>query len=1178
MDRKKVALLLALSVLLVFLVSGTAWTAHEVLASAYESAGDGVSLLALLAFLSYADAELILFLREKFEKEKKSSSIRGTVLIYLVMMALLVAVGILFFMPEERDEITESLGEGGSYSIPPEPEEEILLPQIPLLDAAVKGDLAAEADETPISIEQSISGPLEDVVETASGASDDALESEETAKEVEETPLEDVENIDSCADAVKESPEMESPDERERLPSASAEEEGAEKHDPQVLQSTAEEKVEDEGEEVVVDSIRVPEKPMMYYIPRLYEVTPPSVPSLIVKDSTIAEIEIPSAPLFKEEVNAYLVDEEEEVFADDSLDDFWASFYIAGEDDLTLEDGIYYMTLFVNDSETGSITVYAENGEVSLLSSELMTYLSGTVTDEFASRLFSSSSEYISLDYITSLGAEASYDAISYEVRLTLSPEDMPIQILSIGGLSSFRHTRRPITGGIDLEPAVFTLTSSYYLNARVRNFLGRNIKNGLSLSFSASNSARLYDLYLDFNYYIGLTPYSFSFSLGSYRFHYDFPDSLIRLSCGNVSSDLFSPRGSSVGIRFDRSYAYAPNTYRRPSQIEEVIVVDKPSEVQIFNEGREIFRRTLDIGTYRLRDFILYTGANRITITMTPLDGSEAKTIDLDVLYAASLLAPGEVYYGASLVTGRSTVSSNASKLDSSFRVPLGGGRSLEYNLLDFVLSGYVRAGLSPTVSIDATLAFQNSPNELTNLRPNMKFAFELTNANILGTTRFGLNVTERTKEDGSWNALGFYANIGHQIRTGMTELSSVSLGLNYSSPEELRISGRHRIGLSTSLSGRLGIVSWGLSGSGGIYTDKISSSYWSTSGTLSLSASRSIWLSASMSISGTGRTNPVISGRVYATIRYDGGSTSITGGSYNTSISTRYGLGRHSLSASVDTEDLMNFNDYSFDVGYSYQGDYVDLSLGLDADDSLSRIGADLSLRTSSVFADGLLAFRSYIPSNYVLISQSGALRGNSVSVGSAGYSRMSELPQSFGVSIYEGLSAAADSFIVYSQGKDTFSTAESFPVNIPSSTRKGYVLRLNADNTYASSALITLPDGTPWINGSSPIYRIVDGNLEMTESYLFTDGDGRFVTSSMEVGEYAFDVPYGNSWILVHFRVEDRPDDLGLLQMLEQGELREAETMSDVYDYEMDLSVTGVMSQDAFFEMLYGAEVAA
>lgn len=600
MDRKKVALLLALSVLLVFLVSGTAWTAHEVLASAYESAGDGVSLLALLAFLSYADAELILFLREKFEKEKKSSSIRGTVLIYLVMMALLVAVGILFFMPEERDEITESLGEGGSYSIPPEPEEEILLPQIPLLDAAVKGGLAAEAEKMlPVSIEQSISDPLEDAVEeTASGASDDATKSEETAKEEEETPFKDVENVSSHADAVEESPVMESIDESERIPSASAEEEGEEKHDSQVLLSTAEEKVEDEGEEVVVDSIRVPEKPMMYYIPRLYEVTPPSVPSLIVKESTIVEIEIPSAPLFKEEVNAYLVDEEEDVFADASLDDFWASFYIAGEDDLTLEDGIYYMTLFVNDSETGSITVYAENGEVSLLSSELMTYLSGTVTDEFASRLFSSSSEYISLDYITSLGAEASYDAISYEVRLTLSPEDMPIQILSIGSLSSFRHTRRPITGGIDLEPAVFTLTSSYYLNARVRNFLGRNIKNGLSLSFSASNSARLYDLYLDFNYYIGLTPYSFSFSLGSYRFHYDFPDSLLRLSWGNVSSDLFSPRGSSVGIRFDRSYAYAPNTYRRPSQIEEVIVVDKPSEVQIFNEGREIFRRTLDIGT----------------------------------------------------------------------------------------------------------------------------------------------------------------------------------------------------------------------------------------------------------------------------------------------------------------------------------------------------------------------------------------------------------------------------------------------------------------------------------------------------------------------------------------------------------------------------------------------------
>lgn len=1101
MDKRKLALLILLSILLVFFASLTAMEAGRLLGAGYEVAGEGVSFVVLLAFLTYADAELVLFLREKFEGESKERLSRGIVLIYLLMFLLLILIGIIYFGSKSDVDLQgETLREDGTLSIPPEVEEDDILPQILI-----------EEEEEPERVEE---------VETV------IIEEEEPQVPEEEESMEEV-------IAVKEEEKME---------------------------------------------IRIPTTPT-FKAPtsQLYEVLPPTMPEVSVKSQEVREIPVPSVPEFAYEPFAYL--EEEEL----SEEDFWATFYIAGEDDLSLLDGIYYMDLYVNNTLTGSITVNVVNEVVSLNREELKEYIGGTITDEFYSSVFSNTSEYLSLDYLESLGVKTSYDAITYEVRLTFSPDVMPIQILSIGGTSVFRRSTKPITGGIDLEPAAFTLTSSYYLSLRSYNLRSKNFMRNLYFSFSSSNTARLYDVYLDFNYYLNLNASSLRFNLGSYRFHYDLNDALIRLSWGNVSSDLFSPMGSSVGIRFDRSYAYAPYGYRRPSQIEEVIVVDTPSEITIYNEGREVFRRTLDIGTYRLRDFILYTGANKITIVQSPLDGTEEKVIELDVLYAASLLAPGEMYYGASLVTGRRIISKDTSTLSGTIKLPLPNDRMLAYDVRDLVLSGYLRAGLTTNLTMDSTLAFQNSPTEEALFRPNMKLALEFTHANILGTTRYGLNVTERTEESGSWNIPGLYANIGHQIRTGWNPLSSISLSATYSSPEEQGVENRHRFGISTSLSGYIGILNWNLSGSTGLYTDDVSSSYWSASTSLSASLSSSLWLSASLTASGNFSSPASVSGRIYATYRFNGGSVNASYNGYDTSITSRYSKGRHSLSAGVDISDYTVLDGYSFDASYGYSGDYVNLGFGLTADRSFENIGASITMRSASVFADGLFTFSSYIPSNYVLITQSGALKGNSVSVGSAGYSRMSELPRVFGVSMYDGLSLSnADSFIVYSQGDDSFSTSASFPVNIPASRRAGYILNLNADNTYSSSALIVLPDGTPWINGSSPVYSVKESDgiksIEMTDYYLFTDQDGRFVTSAMAPGEYAFDVPYGNEWILVTFTVEDRADDIGMLQMLSQGELQNAEINPDIYTYEMELTLTSLMTEDAFFDMVYAMEVAA
>ena len=859
---------------------------------------------------------------------------------------------------------------------------------------------------------------------------------------------------------------------------------------------------------------------------------------------------------------------------------FWSGFYIAGEDEIVLADGLYYMDLYINDSFTGVIGVTILDGEPSIDRGDLVGYLRDTITDEAFDRIFTFTGDAIAFSYLDEIGIRTTFDSEGYEVRIFFMPEDMPIQILSLtGGMNAGRRRSRPIADGIDLEPAVFAVESTYNLTGRVSNFRNDRWLNNMAFTFSSSNHARLYDLHLDFNYYMNFGINRFLFNFGSYRFYYDFPDEMIRLSFGNVSSDLLSPDGTSVGVEFEKSYAFAPSGYIRPSHYEQLIVIEKPSDVEIFNEGRSIFHRTLDVGTYRLRDFILYSGANRITVRVTPLDGSPVQEIDMDLLYSGSLLAPHEVYYGASLVTGRSIVSSASQKGEGKLRLPIWGGRSLEYDLRDWTLSSFVRAGLTPTLTLDTTIAIQNDPSDIASFRPNARMAAELIHANFLGTTRYLFNASERTDENGAWQMPGFYASIGHQISTDWRGLSSVTITGSYYSPRELGIDGRHRFSLSGGLSGRVGIMSWSVNASGSLYSDIIKDSTWYLSSSLSFSLSRNVWLTASGTMQGDFDSAPQFSGRISASIRFGRTNTSVTLSDTTSYATFRYSDSRHSFTMGADTSRFGDFNRYGFDADYAYSGDYINASLGLDAGSSFNAIGADFRLSTASVFADGLMAFNAHVPTNYLLISQKGALKDNDISIGSPGSSVADRMDSFLGVSLYEGLSAGNydDSFIIYSEGENGFAPLAMYPVNVPSSTRRGYVLRLDAPNTYPASGIVTLPDGQPWINGSSPIYSISmeEGEVrtEPTDEYLFTDSDGRFVTQTLEPGTYGFDVPYDGGWILMMFTIQDLADSIGCIQLVDQGSLSTELRIPEVYSSSIMFTFDQAISSDAFFDLLYG-----
>ncbi len=856
-------------------------------------------------------------------------------------------------------------------------------------------------------------------------------------------------------------------------------------------------------------------------------------------------------------------------------DDFWADFYIPGEG-LEFEDGIYYFDLYANGEYCGEIEAYMENQEASLLMSQLKTMVEQSLTDDAFNRIFVDDTKYISLTRLSELGVRSDFDSEGYIIDLFFSASDMPVQTLSLKG-NVRRMARRPITGGTTLEPAVFTLGSRYTLTSRFSVNDRTNFADSLRFSFRAYNQARLYDVYLDLDYGFDFSTTRFDFNLLTYKFYTDFTDPGIRLQWGNISSDLLSPRGTTVGIRFDKDPIYSDDIVEKRSAIHEVLVIDKESEVQVFNDGKEIYRDTLQPGVYRLEDFTLYSGINHIKIRVTPLDGTPYYEKDVDIVYSNSLLSKGQVNYGASVSIGRYDDEKSASTVNGQVKLPLIN-KAVVYDFRNVTLSGYFETGLTDNLTLDATLALQNSPTDQAAFRPVMKFASEMTHANILGTTRYNFNVTERAKNDGTLKMPGFYARVGHQVSTGFTGLSSFNVALAYSSPEEVNVADRHRFLLSTGISGRVGIMGYSLNYSGTINSDKLSEYQWNLGGSLSFSFNRNVYLSASFNVSAMNFDIPAanVTGRVAMTFYFGNGNVTVESTGKNISANTTARFGKHSINASADLREVVKPDTYGFGFDYDYSGNIFNVGVNLDASEMFRRLDGTLSLSTASIFADGLMAFQSYIPSNFVLIGQSGALKGNQLTVGSSGSSATREIGTFLDMGIYTGLSSRSDSsFALYSVDPESFSGGSSFEYNLPYSNRKGYAIRITADNRYSASGVVVLPDDSLWINGASPLHEvsIENGNvvLKSLDNYIFADSDGRFTITDLEAGTYAFDVMSGDEWILYIFTVGEIGED-GQIEVFDSmSEFNNAQ-IPEPYIMAYMFNQGTTMTSNEFWSMLY------
>ena len=118
----------------------------------------------------------------------------------------------------------------------------------------------------------------------------------------------------------------------------------------------------------------------------------------------------------------------------------------------------------------------------------------------------------------------------------------------------------------------------------------------------------------------------------------------------------------------------------------------------------------------------------------------------------------------------------------------------------------------------------------------------------------------------------------------------------------------------------------------------------------------------------------------------------------------------------------------------------------------------------------------------------------------------------------------------------------------------------------------------DGVPWYNGSSPLYEVSveDGNVNLgtTESYVFTDRDGRFVLNDLLPGVYAFDADDENGeWHLVIFTIDaDGYEEGGDLLLLDDYRTDSELSLPSIYRDAFVFGGGESITQDEFWNLMY------
>ena len=399
--------------------------------------------------------------------------------------------------------------------------------------------------------------------------------------------------------------------------------------------------------------------------------------------------------------------------------DPWADFYVGGEEDLSIfEEGSYYVPLFVNDEYIGDINMLFTENQLLVDAKELRSFVGDLLIDSVRQDLFGVEQEWIGLARLNETGIDAWYDYQMFELHMTFPTWMMPLRFLSVNSSYLSRYSSYGMTGTNNLDPAFF----SWFTNLSVYSVVDfeNNPSTGWALdkqnlfNLQASNSLSIGGVAIDFSYNLGSqdamtggvwsTNFDDYFDFLGYQGFYDFEDESLRFLFGNVN-DYLGYSTDKFGFALEKRYAYGTKT-AKGHQYQYEVVLDEPATVEVFINEHSVYRRELQAGTYRLKDFIFTQGANIAKVVVAPLSNPDAFVeYYFSLGYDSSLMSKGDSLYSISLTFPNYTASELFSRISSGEYADLG--EDIAENLASFTMRLSQQTGMTDifTGSYDAAL-----------------------------------------------------------------------------------------------------------------------------------------------------------------------------------------------------------------------------------------------------------------------------------------------------------------------------------------------------------------------------------------------------------------------------------------------------------------------------------------
>lgn len=982
-------------------------------------------------------------------------------------------------------------------------------------------------------------------------------------------------------------------------------------------------------EEPVIEEVQQPEpveEPVVVETPpaEVVEEPPAEAPEVVepIEEPVEEPVEEPQGPKVPEapdldwfvytELYVDRIDNWDSALFEDEID--WSQFVFSDEE-IVLPDGTYYAHLYVNDTSFGTIEFEQKDAQQLFKRVDLEAELNGTLATDYYFEFFSNSSDYYDLAYLETKAERVDYDSNNLLLYLYFNSSQVPVQTISMNSSTySLLRQNYDVVGNVIIEPAKFSFESniSAFVSAQYdRDFLLSGLSASLSLSNTFSFWNITFSLPMSISYIksAGIIP-----SIGNWSGYLDFPNSNLRLTFGNVGNAGFSS-GSPFGFTLEKSYSFGTSS-ALSNQYTQTITLTEDSTVDIRVNGNSVYTKTLSLGVYRLTDFAFVQGANDIVVTIHPIsmgdDTSMDQVMHFSQDYDTSLMAKGESVWRFGASIPKISQAKDAENTTAfGFVTPalpqysrINGWTKMVniYELGAMSVFWEQTIGLAHSYTQTHSFSFVFERNRTDSDLPGEYSAtFNGTVSGILatsiGTTRATFNGTLSTAAAGR-NSLS--VNLSHSFvypalkplsLSGSYMLTSdsqtVSLNTGYSfSVKSLRL------GLSFSTSYRFSNKN-NLGGSGGLITKP-----WTANGSLSMGTSLGKHGSFSLNAS----INQDLVFYATASVSFSYGTSSV-----NSSVTTSNGqsfvgnvglyyrpssTSRNSFQLNFSNINLASPVNHTASATWSHSGDLFSFSVRQQANAKYTRFNTSFSINTALAFADGYFAMTNSLYGPFLIVAPQSSLKKASISVSNAIDSSASVSRKTFGNVLYTRLSMyKANNIVVFASNGSLFTSSGSFLFKATPVARQGFLARISLESSIAVSGILRHDASTPYDSYSSPIYDVTiadDGvsvaNMEIdTDSYFFTDIDGRYILSDLKSGTYMIDLNVDGQWYAAFFEVPsvDKPGYVALYKDFDATELAEDSEIMQKYDVKtfdesyagsLYLEIDQYITEEEYWDMLF------